>query len=240
MSAVRTRRVLYACTAALAAAGLLLIIGEQPAHPGPGDSGNPPHANSAVNERYENRKDARGNVIEVYYQFPGEDKVSFTGSSLPDIHRTYWECPSGKTCYDEGNLPVYQPGTRLVRYPCVDHDCAHSISGLFGKDYTEHWQYAGHEDLYRTKWDGCSGDYLNPETEDRWGPRSTLRTPPAPGNPTVHWPHCRPKPTLTVTAAAANEGGTLRFKATLSHASGKIYWSTAAGTGTNAALYFWG
>lgn len=37
--------------------------------------------------------------------------------------------------------------------------------------------------------------------------------------------------------ARAAEGGTLRFKATLSHASGKIYWSTAAGESPNAAAF---
>ena len=157
VSAVTLRRFLCVCVTALSAAGVLLIIGEQPAHPGGANSDNHKHATRAVNARY--TVTGTGDAKTISYQFPGMTEPQIVSSSFK-VHKTWWECPAGKTCRKNGEVlfAADATGNRLHDKLCSDHDCAHSAEGLFGAGYTDHWTYAGHEDIYRTKWEGCPSD----------------------------------------------------------------------------------
>ena len=101
VSAVSLHRFLYVCVTALSAAGVLLIIGEQPAHPGEGNSDTPPHANSVENARYE--VTGTGDNKTISYQF-SRMTAPKTVSPTFKVHKTWWECPAGKTCRKNGRV----------------------------------------------------------------------------------------------------------------------------------------
>ena len=105
------------------------------------------------------------------------------------------------------------------------------------------WSYIGHQDRYNVQW-SCPDDYEKPAATHIWLPdNDTTKTKPLPtytaqNIPSNEIPTCVRAPTLTVSNASAEEGGTLEFTVTLRHVSGEVKWGTLSdSSGANPACF---
>ena len=173
------------------------------------------------------------------------------GPTYTEDHRTHWICPANTKCtkLDEQDNAVTVDGWATAYKECpgaADGTCNHRGSP---DGWSKNWDYRGHSDEWNYTW-RCDAEYKQPEDTDRWGATykggsyatshgKAAQAKPSKAatvsSPSFSWPHCQPKPTLTVYDASALEGGTLEFNIRLDHISGEVQWGTLSDSEADAS-----
>ena len=170
------------------------------------------------------------------------------GPRYTDNHRTHWICPANTHCtkLNELNETVSVNGWATDHKECpgaTDGTCRHRDSP---EGWSKNWDYRGHSDEWSYTW-RCDAGYKEPANTDRWGSTYkggshetshgiNARSEPSKSDtvnpPVFSWPHCQPKPTLTVTNEEVEEGQNAVFRVRLNGRTGKVDFSTYPGTAT--------